>query len=284
MNTKINFFEFYGYRMMVLNSQNIISCIEQLKLGHFDGFYISVAHGFDLKSIEFLGELIEIKALFIGDDVEIRNFESIVNLTNLEYLTYYNNRLSLNLIDLISLKILGIGYWNELIMVAKLYPQLEILNLRNFKPKEKNLECLEFAKNVKELDIIQSNLESLHGLEHFYKLSKAHFSYVPTLEDIRTLNPPRLVLLEFDSCKRIKNFEEVSKFKTLEILEIINCGTIPNLLFLDSMPKLRRFKFVKTNVLDGNLSPTLRLESVHTLGKRHYSHRPEQLPRSVSGW
>ncbi len=278
MSEEIKHFDFSGYRLMILTSRTKLQCIESLMQGHCDGFYLSEAHGFDLDSIEFLGELSAIKALRIMHDIKIKHFNSIKKLINLEYLCTRAKRLALDLTTLTNLKNLQTDYMDERIALPSSLPKLEVLLLGHFNPTDKNLGSIAFAKSIKKLFIVQANLESLWGLEEFMELTEVHLSYLPILEDICTLNPPKLNHLEFYCCKKIKNFDELSKFKELEILEIVDSGTIPNLLFFNEMPKLRRFFFVKTNVLDGDLSPTLRLEYAYTLPKRHYSHKPEQLP------
>jgi len=99
------------------------------------------------------------------------------------------------------------------------------------------------------------------------------------LEDIKTLNAQNIEFLLFENCKKVENFFEVAKFKNLKDLEIINCGAIPSISFIKDIPMLKHLKFVKTNVLDGNLFSCLLLDDAHTLAKKHYSHRPDQLPR-----
>lgn len=86
-----------------------------------------------------------------------------------------------------------------------------------------------------------------------------------------------LELLYLDGIKKC-DFAFISKLKSLKSLEMNNCGNIPNIMFLNDLPNLTRFVFINTSVLDGNLTPCLRLEHAATLDKRHYNIKNNQLP------
>ena len=45
------------------------------------------------------------------------------------------------------------------------------------------------------------------------------------------------------------------------------------------MPKLEFFSFVDTDVVDGDLTPCMRLDYAGTMNKRHYNIKAEDLPR-----
>ena len=45
------------------------------------------------------------------------------------------------------------------------------------------------------------------------------------------------------------------------------------------MPKLEDFRFVDTNVIDGDLSPLIRLKYAGFFDKKHYSHTREQIKK-----
>lgn len=83
--------------------------------------------------------------------------------------------------------------------------------------------------------------------------------------------------MDFRACKKIKNYGVVSQIKGLKILRFNDCGSIPNIRFLKEMPNLEDFRFVDTNVLDGDLTPCFGLKSVGFFKKKHYSHTPGEL-------
>jgi hypothetical protein len=75
----------------------------------------------------------------------------------------------------------------------------------------------------------------------------------------------------------------VARMKTLRVLRLNECGEIPSLALLDELPALEEFRFVDTNIADGDLRPVLRLKRVGFLRKKHYSHTPEEVDAIIRG-
>lgn len=68
--------------------------------------------------------------------------------------------------------------------------------------------------------------------------------------------------------------------KNLRVLCLNSCGNLENLHFLKQFPNLIDFRFVDTNVLDGDLSPILdhpTIRSVGFLNKRHYNIKDDKM-------
>ena len=75
------------------------------------------------------------------------------------------------------------------------------------------------------------------------------------------------------------------KLKNLRILCLNDCGPIENLDFLKLFPKLEDFRFVNTNILDGNLKPILKhptIKSVGFLNKRHYNIKDIEMEKLLT--
>lgn len=84
-----------------------------------------------------------------------------------------------------------------------------------------------------------------------------------------------LEFLQINTSKKLQSVDEISRLKNLKTLRLNNCGTLKNLDFLKELPDLIDFRFVDTNVLDGDLSPIIEhpaLRSVGFLNKRHYNY------------
>ena len=74
--------------------------------------------------------------------------------------------------------------------------------------------------------------------------------------------------------------EELLQLKNLKVLRLNACGTIDNLDFLENFPNLIDFRFVDTNILDGNLKPILEHPTIRTVGflnKKHYNYKDEKI-------
>src|SRR5262249_32680780 len=95
---------------------------------------------------------------------------------------------------------------------------------------------------------------------------------------------PELRYLHLLTCKKFQDLPELVKLTKLEVLRLNACGDLPNLKFLAAFPRLGEFRFVDTNVIDGDLSPLLslpKLKSVGLLDKGHFSHTTAEIKAAV---
>ena len=138
--------------------------------------------------------------------------------------------------------------------------------------------------NLEDLSIIQSPIKTIEGIHRFPSLKQLELAYLPKLETlsaIAELKNSLLELLECDHCKKVGDYEVIQYLKNLKILRFNDCGEIPTISFINDMPLLEKLSFVKTNILDGNLHPCLKLKYAGFFAKRHYSHTPEQIEAAI---
>jgi len=111
----------------------------------------------------------------------------------------------------------------------------------------------------------------------FPELKRLACYYLPKLRHIAPAGDAfcdsGLATLEFGHCPQITDHDHVSAIKSLKVLWFNHCGKVPSLRFLDALPDLEDFRFVGTEVLDGDLNPCLRIRSVGFFDKKSYSHR-----------
>jgi hypothetical protein len=150
----------------------------------------------------------------------------------------------------------------------------QLKELRIWKYKKNNLEELSGLTNLNAITITQSTLVTLDGCNRFDKLERVELNYMSKLEDINQLAElaDTLKVLRIESCKKI-NFDFLHRLKNLEKLSLIDSGSIPNLSFVKSLPKLKFLVFSKTNVIDGDLSYCEGIEYVAFDNKKHYTHK-----------
>ena len=66
---------------------------------------------------------------------------------------------------------------------------------------------------------------------------------------------------------------------------MVHADTNCNLKFLSNFPKLIDFRFVDTNIIDGDLTPILKHPTIRTVGflnKRHYNYTDKQLESELN--
>lgn len=192
---------------------------------------------------------------------------------------------------------------NELNLVAQM-PHLKELSLSQYAERKvsvpdfvsKNSICkLELWKvpiaffdkigefpNLTSLTCTQIGCKSLDVLEMLPKLEKININYCTKLTDVSAVAKcPILQEARFQVCKQVTNFDTLSQSQTIRALDMFKCGSVPSIHFIDGMSNLKAIDIVETNVLDGDLTPCLRLEAVTTLDKKHYNLKAEQLPRRI---
>jgi hypothetical protein len=89
---------------------------------------------------------------------------------------------------------------------------------------------------------------------------------------------PTLRMLAFENCPKIPDFSVISKLKELEYLELKGKNELPNLDFIQKLPKLK-FLILTMNVLDGNMSCLKNIQYVDAVCKRHYNLKNKDLPK-----
>ena len=157
---------------------------------------------------------------------------------------------------------------------------LEILDIINY--KKKNLLELKNLKKLKLLTITSSSIVSLEGCEFLESLDTLRLYYNRSLEDISALqgNADTFTFLDIDNCGRITDFSVLETLKNLEALSIYGRNKIPSIQFINKLKHLDSFDF-DINVLDGDLTPCLRLNAADCfVSRKHYNLKNDQLPKN----
>jgi hypothetical protein len=93
-----------------------------------------------------------------------------------------------------------------------------------------------------------------------------------------------LQYLHINRSKKFSLSDELLSLTELRVLCLNACGPINNLAFLKHFPNLIDFRFVDTNVIDGDLTPIIEhptIRSVGFLNKRHYNLSDVQVDKEL---
>lgn len=257
---------------IAVESDRIADYIEYINKNRIKSVYLCNLHYFN-KEIDFLQQCNFIERLNITSS-SIENYTGLSSLHRLKELSLNEPKGNVDLGNHMGLNSLSVE-WNKNIVGMGQLKNLKKLSLWNYKPESKNLSEISELKAIRELEIIRSPIRSLYGsgnLLNLERLKLGYFNqlfYIDELEKIRE----RLKVLHFESCKKIINHEYVARLTHLEELSFNECGNIETIRFIDKMPDLKRFIFMGTNILDGNLQSCERLEYVAFTDKKHFSHK-----------
>ncbi|WP_226529031.1 hypothetical protein [Metabacillus niabensis] len=148
--------------------------------------------------------------------------------------------------------------------------------------KNKRGNFVGFPENLLYLELSWSNIKDFLGIDKMNKIKRLELHYCTKLENDFGLSglADTLEHLRIDQSKKFAPSEELFSLKNLRVLALNSCGNLENLHFLNQFPKLIDFRFVDTNVLDGDLSPILdhpTIRSVSFLNKRHYNIKEDMI-------
>jgi len=152
----------------------------------------------------------------------------------------------------------------------------------HLKEKLNSFESLPESERLLYLELNWANIKNFDGIEKFKNLKRLELHYCTKLTSDIGLSRLKdcLEFLHINQSKKLVITEELLSLKKIKVLCLNACGDIDNIDFLSNFPELIDFRFVNTNILDGNLLPILNhptLRSVGFLNKRHYNYKDEKI-------
>lgn len=167
--------------------------------------------------------------------------------------------------------------WKETNFKTLDYSNCRYLIIWHHSSKEKNFNNLPDIENLEYLEINWSSSNSLIGLEKYKKLKRLELYYCTKIESLNGIDKinPEMEYLHIDQSKKLKGHDAITKLQDLKTLCFNDCGVVENIDFILNLNDLEDFRFVNTNVLDGQLEPLIKhpkLINAGFLNKRHYSH------------
>ena len=265
-----------GKTTLWVNSEQIEECIKHYQSNAIDRLGVNPQRGYNRKDIDFLRSHPDITALVLVGSTTPFELEPLEHLRRLRSLTISFQSRDLHLDRFPELEEFR-GYWHPNLQLADCRA-LRILDLSGYAPKSKDLSQLPFFPSLQQLSMTQAALTSLRGASRFYGLRRIELAYLSKLESLHDAEQLQLLeVLDCQKCRKLRDHDIVRSLTNLRVLRFNDCGEIPNLNFIDEIPSLEEFRFVGTNIADGNLGPLLRLKRVGFIAKKHYSYTPEQL-------
>lgn len=145
-----------------------------------------------------------------------------------------------------------------------------------------DLEFLSNLKSLAKLEISDSSIESLAGIERLPKLERLDIFVTPKLTDISSI--PKCKSLRFlyvEKAKRLTDYSPLAESTSIESLKLVT--PIDSVEFVPHMKSLKILLFNDINSND--LSPLLQAKSLKQLDfypeKRSYSHTLAEIKQSL---
>jgi len=269
----------YKLRIANLTRDNFEIIKKALDDNEIDGVSVSHYHGFIGTNIEFLQDLPNLRGLILHER-EPFDYEVVQTLHSLELLQDGVRQKALNFAQFPRMVNLRIGWHPKDEFPAEM-PNLKALYIAGYKPKSKNLVKLPAANKLGRLEFVRGNLETLEGIERYPQLKDIDLAYCTKLRSISALRNTKVEQITLTACKQISDLASLKECPTLRSIRMEGGPTMDSIAFLNDFKSLEDFRFIKTDIIDGDLTPLLRLKSVGFFAKRHFSHTPEQIRKAI---
>ncbi len=251
---------------------NIQEAVAYIKLEKIKSIFFENSFKNEFQNFNFLSELDVSELSVINDSVDFEKFPVQNNIKKI-FITNFKGKVLLSKFPLLQEATLD---WNNKIYFNNF--SLSKLVLWKFNSKSKSLQELLGLENLRELQINQTSITSCLGVEKLEKLESIEIFYATKLKSISDIsNLKKLNFLLIDTAKKIEDHTSIKSCGSIETLAFNSCGCIESLDFIKHMTYLKEFRFVDTTIVDGNLSPCLKLLKVSFNDKRHYSHKLKEM-------
>lgn len=152
----------------------------------------------------------------------------------------------------------------------------EYANIWHLKKKLCAFDSLPASENLLYLQLNSANIIDFTGIEKYSQLKRLELHYCTKLSGDAGLQTlcNSLEFLHINQSKKFHFSDQILKLKKLRVLCLNACAPVESLDFLRHFPNLIDFRFVDTNVLDGDLRPIIEHPTLRTFGfldKRHYN-------------
>lgn len=269
---------------MVIESERARDCLEEATRLGIQGAQFAAASGFHDDSLECLRWARDLKSVSISGlpKLSLCGLECVSD--SLQELRLSDSARDLDLGALESLRELTIqgSLKVDLQPVAKRLKRLEISGLNT---KTRTFVEMPRFHQLEHVEINRTNLTSFAGIDRLGSVREFQISLASRLRDLTPIldsaAAESLERLGLANCGNAEFEEVVPALSGLKELQLIDCGEIESLSFLDQMPNLEVAVFGRTIVKDGCLKPLLRMNYAYIQNRRHYSHSLAEVEAAI---
>lgn len=168
---------------------------------------------------------------------------------------------------------------------SSIFECTNIKHLEIFKMDEYAAENIQNLYQLEQLYIRQTSIKSIDGLRNLSNLKRLELMRLPKLESISSIQECKDINeLLFQNCKKVTDWEIISKLSNLKNLTLENCGTLNDISFLKPLENLESAAFIgekaNMNILDGKvrwLYETPKIKRVRIPWQNHFDISREEV-------
>ncbi len=256
--------------LVSVTPENQTQALEAFKKGsNFSGLRVS-----GIADLSFLADFPDLRYLEVVDQKRV-DTRPIGGLSNLRGLRLETPGTGVDFSCFPQLEVF-MGDWHIDNSNVHRCEELRRLRVWQFKPESLDLSDLANTTRLEWLNLTQTGIVSLAGLETLPDIRYCEIAYAPKLESLEALTSDRIEVRELSlgKAKKIACYEPIAALRCLRRLKLSDSASMPDLKWTKGMDQLDFFSFVDTNVEDGDLSPLLQLPKLRYVGtsdKKHYN-------------
>jgi hypothetical protein len=281
----LRYTESVGYTLIYPRTKGELrEAARAIQAGKAQGLELNGADGYVPGGIAELAEFFSIKALRLGV-VSGMSMDGIEKLKSLQHLWCGYEVQSFDLTALPHLRVLSFVA-NEDMDAGAALPRLRFLSVG--KSRVADCRFIKLYPKLENLTLVQAaRLTAVDGLSSAAGLNQLHIAHAPKLASSKGIEKCKsLASLELGVLKALTDYSAVWKTAALRRLIIQRCGALETLKTLPRLKKLEHFALIDTDVVDGDLSPVLRLPELRHFGsykpKKHFHPNARAVAQAIA--
>ena len=261
---------FFNTPVFNLDNWNIENKVEYILRNNIKNISLDQS----LDNFDFLRKINFIEEIYISENICEIDLYQLKQLKRM-IVNVKKNKPQIDYSQFPELEYLSVDWYNKFPTLVE-NKKLKGLILWKFRPKERNFKGLCLPESIENIEITESNINSLEGLS-LPNLKKVEVHYC---RDLETLNGIELISATLESlivehCRNLTDYYVLSTCIYLKKIILGDCGDIPNLNWLTKLKKVEHFSFWGTKLLDGNVTPCYGINYVNFKDAKHYNHKAE---------
>jgi hypothetical protein len=204
------------------------------------------------------------------------SFTSLVGFSQLEELSFGTTKSSLDASLFPHLRRVS-GEWHKNLFKNADGVEWESLRIWKYASRLGDLSDLPSLPKLRELEVTQSQIKTLRGIERYSSLNQLGLFYLGKLGSLAGIENLPIEIFSAENCKALSDYLALGSCNDIRELKLHRCGGVASLSFVKYLSKLRSFRFMNTDVLDGDLSFLTGIQDLMFTQKHHFSHTLAEL-------
>jgi hypothetical protein len=256
---------------LIIHQGNVDEAIYYVNKNKIKSITINPVFG-SVASLDFLRNIPEVEGLYLLQDNLDVSF--IAQLSNLRVLRIDDVKTDFDLSVFKKLEVLSFTHSRRIINLESCR-NLFWLWIDGYKSDD--LCPIQSLTKMQYLTLQGASIKNLEGINQMVELKNLRLDTMKNLESLKGLSETlaKLEVIDIYNAKKLANYSDLSKLKSLKQLELRRTGDADSISFIEHLNKLEKVT-LGFKVLDGNMSYLKGIKKVGFIDFPHYTHKMKQ--------